>query len=148
MHSDALCHQLRAIGISQITVVESVEALERCMADGPAAMIICNIDIDSANLLTLLKNIRSTAPHHTLPFLTLTSGTDCPLIEQFVQAKVSDIILTPLKPDTLKTRITRLLLATSQSQHPLSQFDFGRLLRFSNSDLGRQQSGQPHHSGG
>ena len=135
VHSDALCHQLRAIGISQITVVESVEALERCMADGPAAMIICNIDIDSANLLTLLKNIRSTAPHHTLPFLTLTSGTDRPLIEQFVQAKVSDIILTPLKPDTLKTRITRLLLATSQSQHPLSQFDFGRLHRFSNSDL-------------
>lgn len=135
VHSDALCHQLRAIGISEITVAESVEALERCMTDGPAAMIICNIDIDSENLLTLLKKIRSTAPHHTLPFLTLTSGTDRPFIEKFVQAKVSDIILTPLKPDTLKTRITRLLSATSQSQPPLSQFEFGRLHRFSNSDL-------------
>jgi two-component system sensor histidine kinase/response regulator len=134
VRSDVLCHQLRAIGISQITVVESVEALESYLADGPAAMVICNIDIDSANLLMLLKNTRSTAPHHTLPFLTLTSGTDRPLIEQFVQARVSDIILTPLKPDTLKTRITRLL-ATSQSQHQLSQFDFGRLHRFSNSDL-------------
>lgn len=135
VHSDALCHQLRAIHISEITVAESVEALERCMADGPAAMIICNIDIDSENLLTLLKNIRSTASLHSLPFLTLTSGTDRPLIEQFVQAKVSDIILTPLKPDTLKTRITRLVLATRQPQHQLSQFDFGHLHRFSNSAL-------------
>ena len=135
VHSDALCQQLRAIGISQITVVESVEALERCISDGPVAMIICNIDIDSANLLTLLKNIRSTAPYHTLPFLTLTSGTDRSRIEQFVQAKVSDIILTPLKPDILKNRIAQLLLATSQSQLQLSQFDFGRLHRFSSSDL-------------
>lgn len=135
VHSDALCHQLRAIGIIQITVVESVEALEHCVADDPAAMIICNIDIDSENLLTLLKNIRTTARHHSLPFLTLTSGTDRPLIEQFVQAKVSDIILTPLKPDTLKTRITRLLMAANQSQHQLSQLDFGLLHRFSNSDL-------------
>ncbi|MGY3912757.1 hypothetical protein ACW5XW_16635 [Aeromonas piscicola] len=84
VHSDALCHQLRAIGITQINAVESVEALENCVADGSVAMIICNIDIESEHLLTLLKNIRSTARNHTLPFLTLTSGTDRPLIEKFV----------------------------------------------------------------
>ena len=61
VHSDALCHQLRAIGISEITVVESVEELERCMTDGPCRhdhlQYRCRL---RAILLTLLKNIRST----------------------------------------------------------------------------------------
>ncbi|QNF18257.1 response regulator [Aeromonas jandaei] len=135
LHRDALCNQLRSIGLSQINTMESVEQLTDCFEDTPAAMIICNIDICSDDLLTLLKKIRLSAANRTFPFLTLTAGTDRSLIEKFIQAKVSDIILTPLKTDLLKARIIRTLFALHHPQPHAAQLDFGRLHRFSDNDL-------------
>ncbi|MFB2865009.1 response regulator [Aeromonas sp. MdU4] len=134
LYRETLCNQLHTIGITNIQALENIEQLEAALADENIAMIICNIEPWSEKLLTVLKHIR-TSSNKSCPFLTLTSGTDRLLIEKFIQAKVSDIILTPFTADILKSRILRLITAKDPVHPHYGRFDVNRLHRFSDSDL-------------
>ena len=88
-------------------------------ADGRSAMsimqtkrfdlIVCDGDMPRMDGLELLKAVRADERLASQRFLMLTANTHAGKVGLAIAAGVSDYIAKPFKPDTLQTKVSRLL---------------------------------------
>jgi two-component system sensor histidine kinase/response regulator len=135
LHCESLREQLQLAGLTDICATDNIDTWQQELNQHELGMVICNIDIHTVSILNTLKDLRRSGKHRRLLFLTLTAGTDKDIIAAFIKAKVTDIILTPLKTELLQSRIYRA--ASTHASHPdtTPYLDIGKLNRFTENDL-------------
>ncbi|TAN49606.1 MAG: response regulator [Methylococcaceae bacterium] len=72
-------------------------------------LTICDWDMPVMDGLELLQLVRADERLNAMRFLMLTANVHASKVGMAIAAGVSDYIAKPFKPDTLQTKVTRLL---------------------------------------
>ncbi len=77
-------------------------------AGAPFQFVISDWNMPGMTGLDLLKNVRSKEEFKTLPFMMVTAEAEQANVVVAVKAGVSNYIIKPFNPDTLKTKIDKI----------------------------------------
>jgi two-component system, chemotaxis family, chemotaxis protein CheY len=103
---------LKAIGYTEtLEAGDGVEALARC--DGTVGLIITDWNMPNMGGLDLVKNLRARPETTATPILMVTTRSVREDILTAVQAGVSNYIVKPFTPQTLKEKIDAMLAGTA-----------------------------------
>ena len=72
-------------------------------------VVLCELDIDEINGLSLLKVIRSNENYASIPFVLLAANVTDKLVMRAGRAGVSDIIVIPYAPEVFKNKIDGIM---------------------------------------
>ncbi|MFH1892149.1 MAG: response regulator [Candidatus Zixiibacteriota bacterium] len=89
---------------------EAIATLEQ----GSVDFIIANLDMPDMDGLEFVARVRQTDGHSSVPILMVTARSVKDQIKEAINAGVSNYIVRPFTPDTLKDKITQTLEGISQ----------------------------------
>lgn len=95
--------------------------------DGPEAwamfknfdisFVICSLNLEEVNGLSLLKLVRSSEEHASTPFVLVAANVTAKMVTQAGRIGVSDVIVSPYQADTFKTRLKKIIEVEKSPQH-------------------------------
>jgi two-component system chemotaxis response regulator CheY len=74
-------------------------------SDPPIQLILCDLNMPNLNGIELLKKVRADAKHGNLPFIMITTESETQLVLQAAQLRVTNYVVKPLTPTTLKVKL-------------------------------------------
>jgi two-component system chemotaxis response regulator CheY len=104
---------LQKMGCDNLTEADDGIPAWKMIQDAHAAGVPYQFVISDWNMpgmtgLDLLKNVRSKEEFKTLPFMMVTAEAEQANVVVAVKAGVSNYIIKPFNPDTLKTKIDKI----------------------------------------
>lgn len=104
---------LQKMGCDNLTEADDGIPAWKMIQDAHAAGVPFQFVISDWNMpgmtgLDLLKNVRSKEEFKTLPFMMVTAEAEQANVVVAVKAGVSNYIIKPFNPDTLKTKIDKI----------------------------------------
>lgn len=89
-----------------LEAADGAEAWEQINNAKPlVGLVISDWNMPNSNGLDLLKRIRSDSRFKQLPFIMVTAEAEQTQIVEAVKAKVSDYVVKPFSPDTLREKL-------------------------------------------
>ena len=79
------------------------------LAQNTYTMVICDWDMPKASGLEVLEYVRSEQRLQDLPFIMLTGNANAQDVKKAIEAGVTDYVSKPFKPETLITKMRRIL---------------------------------------
>lgn len=94
------------MGLENITEAEDgAVAWQKIQTEGDYNLIISDWNMPNCTGIELLKRVRMDAQFKKLPFVLLTAETEAKQITEAIQAGVSNYIIKPFTPESLKEKL-------------------------------------------
>ncbi len=106
-------HMLNELNLKNVSQAEDGQEawskiVEAHKASSPYELIISDVNMPKMNGIELLEKVRTTEAFKTLPFLIVTVEDQTYTVMKAVQLGVSNYIVKPFSPSTLKDKIERV----------------------------------------
>lgn len=106
---DLVVHQLSLLGYTDVHTASNGEDALRLLASRPFALVLSDWSMPGMSGLELLQQLRATPSLAKLPFILVTAEIQRERITAAIEAKVSDFLLKPFRPEELARRIQAAL---------------------------------------
>ena len=104
-----IINTLQKLGYQDITeAANGREGLER-LSSGPVDMIITDWNMPEMTGIDFIRAVRTNAQHAALPVLMVTTNAAKDDIVEALRAGVSNYVVKPFTPDTIKEKIEAVL---------------------------------------
>ena len=100
---------LRTIGYSNFEEAENGEQAFETLSKGDFQFVVSDWNMPGVDGLELLKRVRGDPRLKELPFLMVTAEAEKDKIVSAIKAGVSNYIVKPFTPETLKEKIDKIL---------------------------------------
>ena len=106
-----IMNTLNKIGYSDyVEASTGVEAVDK-LAEGSIGLVITDWNMPEMSGLDLVKAVRSNAQTRHIPLLMVTTNAAKEHIRQAIEAGVTDYVVKPFTPDTIREKIQLALKA-------------------------------------
>lgn len=102
---DILVHQLKLLGINNIHTAGNGEEALRLLDLFPITLVLSDWSMPGMSGLELLQRVRSQPKFGQLPFILVTAEIQRDRVAAAIQAKVSDFLLKPFRPEEFARRV-------------------------------------------
>ena len=99
---------LKQLGFSKIDDANDGSKAENLVVRNEYDIVICDWDMPGANGLEVLEFCRASPKNADIPFIMLTANADTDHVKLAIQAKVTDYITKPFKPETLEAKLEKI----------------------------------------
>ncbi|MFC0170200.1 response regulator [Pseudoduganella danionis] len=106
---DLVVHQLKLLGMTDVHTASNGEDALKLLAGRSFSLVLSDWSMPGMSGLDLLKQVRSTPALARLPFILVTAEIQREKVAAAIEAKVSDFLLKPFRPDELERRIQAAL---------------------------------------
>jgi two-component system chemotaxis response regulator CheY len=101
---------LRGLGYKDIAEGEDGEvgftlACEAAQNEKPFGLVLCDWNMPKVNGIVLLQLMREHAYYEKVPFFLITAEGEFRQVKRAIELKVTDYIVKPFTPDTLKGKL-------------------------------------------
>jgi two-component system chemotaxis response regulator CheY len=101
---------LRGMAFKHVTEAEDGEegyalACEAAESKTPFGLVLCDWNMPKVNGMVLLQLMREHAAYEKVPFILVTAEGEFRQVKRAIEMRVTDYIVKPFTPDTLKTKL-------------------------------------------